>query len=573
MNSPLVPKIFTCFKEGYTLNTFARDLMSGAIVGVVALPLAIAFGIASGVTPEQGLYTAIIGGFIISLLGGSRVQIGGPTGAFIVVVYAVIQEHGYDGLAMATMMAGCFLVLMGLARMGRVIKFIPYPMTVGFTGGIALIIAVSQLKDFMGFEMTGGSKGFLQQLTAYGGNFSSVNPWAFAIGAASLFIMIGWPRLTKRIPGSLIAILVTTALVHGMDLPVSTIGTQFGAVEPGFPAFRFAGLAWEKVPELVPHALTIAILGGIESLLSAVVADGMTGRRHRSNMELIAQGAANIVSPFFGGIPATGAIARTATNIKNGGQTPVSGIVHSLTLLLIVLFLGRWASLIPMASLAAVLLVVAYNMSEWRYFVRLLRSPRADIMVMLCTFVLTVFVDLTVAIEVGVVLSALLFMNRMSEVTEIRNITCDLHENFEQEDAMSIMTRNVPDGVEVFEIYGPFFFGVANQFKDALGIVKTPPRVLILRMRHVMSIDATAIRALEDIVDKVKRDNTRLILSGVSLKLQSILNRNGLRKKLADVGMFPDIDSSLEEARRLIGGAAGEGQSPAGKAVLPGLSV
>ena len=552
MNSPLVPKIFTCFREGYTMKTFARDLMAGVIVGVVALPLAIAFGIASGVTPEQGLYTAIIAGFIISFLGGSRVQIGGPTGAFIVVIYAVIQEHGYSGLAVATMMAGGLLVFMGLARLGGVIKFIPYPMTVGFTGGIALIIGVNQVKDFLGLSITGGSRGFLHQLATYGENIASVNPWALAVGLISLAVMIGWPRLTKKIPGSLIAIIVSTSMVHSMDLPVATIGSQFGAVTPGFPAFRLGGFEWEMLPQLVPHALTIAILGGIESLLSAVVADGMTGRRHRSNMELIAQGAANIVTPMFGGIPATGAIARTATNIKNGAQTPVSGIVHSITLLLIVLFLGRWASLIPMASLAAVLLVVAYNMSEWRYFVRLLRSPRADIMVMVCTFLLTVFVDLTVAIEVGVVLSALLFMNRMSKVTEIRNITSELNEDFEEEDAMSITTRSIPEGVEVFEIYGPFFFGVANQFKDAVGIVKTPPEVLILRMRHVMSIDATAIRALEDIVDKVNRDGTRLILSGVSSRVQMLLNRNGLRKKLADVGIFPDIDSSLEEARRII---------------------
>jgi len=306
------------------------------------------------------------------------------------------------------------------------------------------------------------------------------------------------------------------------------------------------------VPALVPHALTIAILGGIESLLSAVVADGMTGRRHRSNMELIAQGVANIASPLFGGIPATGAIARTATNIKNGAQTPVSGIVHAVVLLLILVFFGQWATLIPMASLSAVLLVVAYNMSEWRYFVRLLRSPRTDILVMLCTFGLTVFVDLTVAIEVGVVLSSLLFMNRMSKVTEIRHITRELHEDFEDEDKLAITTRTIPPGVEVFEIYGPFFFGVANQFKDSMSIVKKPPKVLILRMRHVMSIDATAMRALEDIVDKVKRDGTRLIFSGVSPQLQKLFNRNGLRQKFHDVGVFPDIDTALDEARRFV---------------------
>ena len=552
MNSPLEPKIITCIKEGYTLNIFARDIMAGSIVAIVALPLAIAFGIASGVSPEQGLYTAIIAGFIISLLGGSRVQIGGPTGAFVVVVYAIIQEHGYSGLAMATMMAGVMLMLMGFVRMGGVIKFIPYPMTVGFTSGIALIIAFAQIKDFLGLKVSGSSAGFLQQLEVYAENFGSLTPWSLVIGSISLAIMLLWSRLTKKIPGSLVAIIVATTLVQAMDLPVATIGKQFGQVSSSFPAFNFVGFEWKRLPELVPHALTIAILGGIESLLSAVVADGMTGRRHRSNMELIAQGAANILIPLFGGIPATGAIARTATNIKNGAQTPVSGMVHAIVLLLILLFFGRWATLIPMASLAAVLLVVAYNMSEWRYFVRLLRSPRADILVMLCTFGLTVFVDLTVAIEVGVVLSALLFMNRMSKVTEIRNITRELREDYDHEDSMTITTRSIPPGVEVFEIYGPFFFGIANQFKDTVGIVKSPPRVLILRMRHVMSIDATAIRALEDIVDKVKRDGTMLILSGVSQQLQNLLYQNGLRKKLADVAIFPDIDSSLAEARRLI---------------------
>ena len=552
MNSPLVPKLFTCLEEGYTLKIFARDLMAGSIVGIVALPLAIAFGIASGVTPEQGLYTAIIAGFLISFLGGSRVQIGGPTGAFVVVVYAIVQEHGYSGLAMATMMAGVFLVLMGFVRMGGVIKFIPYPMTVGFTSGIALIIGVSQLKDFLGLTIAKGSAGFLHQLGMYAENIGTLAPWSVATGCLSLGIMLAWPRLTRKVPGSLIAIITATLLVRIFDLPVATIGSQFGAVSPRMPLPSLPVFDWGQLPVLVPHALTIAILGGIESLLSAVVADGMTGRRHRSNMELIAQGVANIASPLFGGIPATGAIARTATNIKNGAQTPVSGIVHAVVLLLILVFFGQWATLIPMASLSAVLLVVAYNMSEWRYFVRLLRSPRTDILVMLCTFGLTVFVDLTVAIEVGVVLSSLLFMNRMSKVTEIRHITRELHEDFEDEDKLAITTRTIPPGVEVFEIYGPFFFGVANQFKDSMSIVKKPPKVLILRMRHVMSIDATAMRALEDIVDKVKRDGTRLIFSGVSPQLQKLFNRNGLRQKFHDVGVFPDIDTALDEARRFV---------------------
>jgi len=552
MNSPLVPKIFTCMQEGYSLNAFVRDVMAGSIVGIVALPLAIAFGIASGVTPEQGLYTAIVAGFLISVLGGSRVQIGGPTGAFVVVVFAIIQEHGYSGLAIATMMAGVILILMGVVRLGGVIKFIPYPMTVGFTSGIALIIAVSQVKDFLGLAMTENSAGFVPRLITYAKSINTFTPWSVGIGCISLVIMLTWPRLTRKIPGSLVAIIAATLLVCLLGLPVATIGTEFGKVAASLPKPGLPDFDWQMMPALVPHALTIAILGGIESLLSAVVADGMTGRRHRSNMELIAQGVANVASPLFGGIPATGAIARTATNIKNGAQTPVSGIVHAIVLLLILVFFGRWATLIPMAALAAVLLVVAYNMSEWRYFVRLLRSPRADILVMLSTFGLTVFVDLTVAIEVGVVLSALLFMNRMSKVTEIRHITSELHEEFDDDDSLAITTRSIPAGVEVFEIYGPFFFGVANQFKDAVGIVKMPPKVLILRMRHVMSVDATAMRALEDIIDKVKRDGTRLILSGVSQSLTSMLTGNGLRHKLKDVGIFPDIDSALAEAKRLV---------------------
>jgi SulP family sulfate permease len=552
MSTRLVPKLFSCFKEGYSLNFLVRDVMAGSIVGIVALPLAIAFGIASGVTPEQGLYTAIIAGFFISLLGGSRVQIGGPTGAFVVVVYAIVQEHGYSGLAMATMMAGIFLVFMGFVRMGGIIKFIPYPMTIGFTSGIALIIAVSQIKNFLGLSITRDFSGFLPQLIVYAENFGTLSPWSVAIGCLSLGIMLTWSRVTRKIPGSLIAIISATVLVQTYDLPVTTIGSQFGTVSARLPVPHLPVFDWGQLPVLVPHALTIAILGGIESLLSAVVADGMTGRRHRSNMELIAQGVANIVSPLFGGIPATGAIARTATNIKNGAQTPVSGIVHALVLLFILVFFGHWATLIPMATLSAVLLVVAYNMSEWRYFLRLLRSPRTDILVMLCTFGLTVFVDLTVAIEVGVVLSSLLFMNRMSKVTEIRHITRELHEDYEREDKLSITTRSVPPGVEVFEIYGPFFFGVANQFKDSMSIVKKPPKVLILRMRHVMSIDATAMRALEDIIDKVKRDGTRLILSGVSPQLHKLFNQKELRQKFADVGVYPDIDSALNEARRFV---------------------
>jgi len=557
MPARLVPALFSSMAEGYNGQRFLQDIMAGVIVGIVALPLAIAFGIASGVNPEQGIITAIVGGIIISLLSGSQVQIGGPTGAFIVVVFAIISEHGYSGLALATLMAGVILVLMGMARLGAVIKFIPYPMTVGFTAGIAVIIATGQLKDFLGLAISTPAADFPHKILDYSRHLDSFNPQALVVGLVAITLLIGWPRLTRKVPGSMVAILVTTALVHLVDLKVATIGSQFGAVPAVFPTPRLPVIDWRQVPVLIPHALTIALLGAIESLLSAVVADGMTGTRHRSNMELVAQGVANLAAPLFGGIPVTGAIARTATNIKNGAQTPVAGVVHGVVLLFILLFFGRWATLIPMATLAAVLLVVAYHMSEWRHFVRLLRSPRADILVMLCTFGLTVFVDLTVAIEAGVVLSALLFMHRMSQATEVRNITRELHEDFEREDELAIATREVPAGVEVFEIHGPFFFGAANQFKDTLSIVKSRPRVLILRMRHVPFLDATAMRAMEDMVDRIRREGTALILSGVSPALRTALLQGELRAKLVEVAILPDIDASLVEARRIL--AAGNG--------------
>ncbi len=562
MKGALVPEFVACLREGYTFRSLWRDLMAGVIVGIVALPLAIAFGIASGVSPAQGLYTAIIAGFVISALSGSRVQIGGPTGAFIVVVFAIVQEHGYDGLAQATLMAGVLLMVMGFARLGGVIKFIPYPMTVGFTSGIALIIAVSQIKDFLGLSMEAGGGEFVHKLAAYAAHLWTLNFWALATGVLTLAVMIVWPRLTRKIPGSLVAILLATLVTSLFDLPVRTIGSEFGEIPALPPMPRMPGFEWSRLPELMPHALTIALLGAIESLLSAVVADGMTGRRHHSNMELVAQGAANMVSPLFGGIPATGAIARTATNIKNGGATPVAGMVHAVVLLFILVFFGRWAVLVPMASLAAVLLVVSYHMSEWRHFLRLLRAPKADVLVLVSTFLLTVFVDLTVAIECGVVLSALLFMDRMSKVSSTRCVTRELREEYDEEDSMSIGLRELPEGVEVFEVYGPFFFGAANQFKDTLGLVRGRPKVLILRMRHVMSVDATAIHALEDVVDKTKRDGTKLIFSGVGKELHSFLFANGLREKLTGVPMLPDIDSALAEARRQLADEEGDAAPP-----------
>jgi SulP family sulfate permease len=426
-------------------------------------------------------------------------------------------------------------------------------MTIGFTGGIALLIAIIQIKDFLGLQTNGSSSNILNRLTDYISNIHTVNVGSASIGFMTFFILIIWPRVSKRVPGAIIAIIFTTIVVKIFSLPVATIGTEFGSVSSGLPMPKLPTLNWNLVPQLISPALTIAILGSIESLLSAVVADGMTGTRHRSNMELIAQGAANLVSPLFGGIPATGAIARTATNIKNGAQSPVSGIIHALVLLLILIYLGEWAVLIPMPCLAAILIMVAYHMSEWRHFVNLLHAPRADIIVMLLTFGLTVFVDLTVAIEAGIVLSALLFMNRMSQLTETRNITHELTENYEKDDALSISGRTVPQGVEVFEIYGPFFFGAANQFKDTLSLIKKPPKVLILRMRHVLSIDATAMHALEDVIAKTKKDGTKLIFSGVQPRLKSYLIQKGMSKKLKGVSIMPDIDSALNEANLYLG--------------------
>src|SRR5262245_1811167 len=417
MHTRLEPKLVTVLREGYSWRLFLSDLGAGVTVGVVALPLAIAFAIASGVKPEQGLYTAIVAGFVIAALGGSRAQISGPTGAFIVIIYSIVQQFGYDGLAVATLIAGAMLIAMGFARMGALLKFIPYPVTVGFTSGIAVIIFSSQVRDFLGLRMDTVPSGFVEKWTAFAHSAGTIDLRAVAIGTAALLLSVGLPRYTRRIPGPLIAIVAVTVVAKLADLPVETIGSRFGAVPANLPFPRLPQVTWELVRQMFPSAVTIALLAALESLLAAVVADGMMGTRHRSNMELIAQGSGNIASVLFGGIPATGAIARTATNIKSGAKTPVSGMVHSATLALILLFFGRWAAYIPMAALAATLLVVAYNMSEWRAFVKLFRSPKSDVAVLLTTFLLTVLIDLTVAIQVGVVLAAFLFLRRMSEET------------------------------------------------------------------------------------------------------------------------------------------------------------
>lgn len=544
-----IPKLVTVIQEGYSKGQFVKDLTAGVIVGIVALPLAIAFAIASGVKPEQGLYTAIVAGFLISCLSGSRVQVGGPTGAFIVIIYGIVQQYGYDGLATATLIAGVLLIAMGVAGLGTVIKYIPYPVTVGFTAGIALIIAMGQLRDFFGLDMESVSSDFIEKIEAYAANAGSINIHAVWIGLLTIGLVQFWPRITRRIPGSLIAILLTTFLVQLLDIPVETIASRFGEVPSTLPALRIPDLRWSVVTEMFSPALSIALLGGIESLLSAVVADGMTGRRHRSNMELIAQGVANMASPLFGGIPATGAIARTATNVKSGGRTPIAGIVHAVVLLLIMLLFGKWAALIPMASLAGILLVVAYNMSEWRLFLKLFKSPRSDIATLMITFVLTVLIDLTVAIQVGVVLAALLFMRRMVNVTNMGYITTNSFTDDEED--YDLKSYDVPPHVEIFEINGPFFFGAADKFVDAISHIKNQPRVLILRMRKVPSLDATGLTALEKVYERTKKEGTHLIISGTQKQPLEVMQNAEFLDKIGEGNVCDSFQQALDRASDL----------------------
>ncbi|MEC5142712.1 SulP family inorganic anion transporter [Chitinophaga sp. 212800010-3] len=509
-----IPKLIETLK-GYTRVQFVRDLLAGLIVGVVALPLAIAFAIASGVSPEKGLYTAVIAGFIISALGGSKVQIGGPTGAFIVIVYGIVQQHGVNGLIIATFIAGGILIIMGIARLGSVIQFIPYPLIVGFTSGIALVIFSSQIKDFLGLRIGAIPADFIEKWVIYGRNISSLNYYALAIAVFTVLVTFLWPKVTHKIPGSLVAIILSTLATTLLQLPVETIGSRFGSIPTSLPVPVFPHLDFSTIKQLIQPAFTIALLGGIESLLSAVVADGMIGGKHKSNMELVAQGVANISSAVFGGIPATGAIARTATNIKNGGRTPVAGIVHALTLLLIILFVGKWAALIPMATLAGILVVVTYNMSEWENFVAIAKGPRGDAVVLVVTFLLTVIVDLTVAIEIGMILSVFLFMRKMAQLSNVNILTKQANGGKRNGDPLSIKNFSVPAGVEVFEITGPLFFGAAYKFKDASKFIESRPQVLIIRMRQVPIIDATGIQTLKDVNNDMKHRGTKLILSEV----------------------------------------------------------
>jgi SulP family sulfate permease len=547
------PKLFNTLRN-YNRQQFGKDLMAGLIVGLVALPLAIAFAIASGVSPEKGLYTAIIGGFIISALGGSRVQIGGPTGAFIVIVYGIVQAHGINGLIIATFMAGIMLILMGLARLGSVIKFIPYPLIIGFTSGIALIIFSSEVKDFLGLEMGVVPADFLDKWKAFILHIQTMNIYTVLIGVTTIVIISLWPGVTHKIPGSLIAILVTTAAMQFLHLPVETIGSKFGVIPSALPKPGIPNLDLTTIKNLIRPAFTIALLGGIESLLSAVVSDGMIGGNHKSNMELVAQGTANIFSSIFGGIPATGAIARTATNVKNGGRTPVAGMTHAITLLLILLFFGKWASLIPMATLAGILVIVAYNMSEWRHFLAVLRGPKGDMAVLLTTFLLTVLIDLTVAIEVGMALAAFLFMRNMIKFSNVSSITKDFEGGQNGDDKESLNNFNIPKNVEVYEIAGPLFFGAAYKFKDAMRSIENPPKVLIIRMRKVPIIDATGIKTIAEVYKESKQSGTRLILSEVhSEQIISELKGARLLFAIGKANVTGTFQEAVDRSKAIIG--------------------
>ena len=551
------PKLVDTLRN-YSRADFMRDLMAGVIVGIVALPLAIAFGIASGVSPEKGIITAVIAGFVVSLLGGSRVQIGGPTGAFIIIVYGIVQEYGEAGLLVATLMGGVLLLLMGLFRLGTVIKFIPYPIIVGFTSGIAVTIFTTQVADIFGLDF-GGEKvpgDFIEKWALYFRHFDTVNWWNTLVAVLSIAIIALTPKLMRRIPGSLVAIVVMTAAVWalrryaGID-SIDTIGDRF-TIRSELPAAALPALDWEAVRNLFPVAVTIALLGAIESLLSATVADGVIEDRHDSNTELIAQGAANLLTPLFGGIPATGAIARTMTNINNGGRTPVAGIVHAVVLLLILLLLMPLAQYIPMACLAGVLAVVAYNMSGWRTFKALLRNPRSDVAVLLITFFLTVVFDLTVAIEVGLLIACVLFLKRVMETTEISVIRDEIDPSAGTDLTLHEEHLTVPEGVEVYEINGPYFFGIATKFEELMAQMGDRPKVRVIRMRKVPFIDSTGLHNLTTLCEMSRREKIEVVLSGVNEQVHMALERAGIIEKLGGENVCPNIHVALERAARLV---------------------
>ena len=540
------PKIVSAIRS-YDKKTFSSDLMAGIIVGIVALPLAIAFAIASGVSPEKGIITAIVAGFIISALGGSKVQIGGPTGAFIIIISGIIAQYGVQGLTIATLMAGVFLILMGVLRLGTIIKYIPYPIVVGFTSGIAVTIFTTQIKDLTGMQMSSNPSDFIEKWIAYFQNIGNIDLWSTAMGLLSIVIITLMPRISKKIPGSLIAIIVVTIVALllkefcGVD-SIETIGDRF-SINAKIPEAQMPQMTWDTIKGLAAPAFTIAILGAIESLLSATVADGVTGDHHNSNTELIGQGIANLATPLFGGIPATGAIARTMTNINNGGRTPIAGIVHAAVLLLIFLFLMPLARFIPMACLAGVLVVVSYGMSGWRSFLAMLKNPKSDITVLLLTFFLTIIFDLTIAIEVGLVCACLLFMRRMSEI--------DISEDADMQ-AGNLENLTIPKGVEVYEINGPYFFGAGNRAEEMMQRFGNDPKVRIIRMRKVPFIDSTGLHNLENLCLMSKKENVQIVLSGVNPKVEAVLVKNGFIELLGRENICNHIDIALARAKEIV---------------------
>lgn len=551
------PKLFSALKH-YNRKTLVEDLMAGVIVGIVALPLAIAFGIASGVSPEKGIITAIVAGLMISVFGGSKVQIGGPTGAFIVIVYGIIQQYGFQGLTIATLMAGVFLILFGILRLGTIIKYIPYPIIVGFTSGIAITIFTTQIKDLLGMQMDAVPADFIEKWIAYFKHLGSIDLWSTIVGLVSVIIIAATPRFSKKIPGSLVAIIVMTigALLlrqYAGVTTIETIGDRF-SISSQLPEATIPALTWNTIKSLVAPALTIAVLGAIESLLSATVADGVIGDHHHSNTELIGQGLANLLSPIFGGIPATGAIARTMTNINNGGRTPVAGIVHAAVLLLIFLFLMPLAQYIPMACLAGVLVVVSYGMSGWRSFLAMMRNPKSDVTVLLLTFFLTIIFDLTVAIEVGLICACLLFMRRMAETTDVRVVMdeIDLNEDADMERG-NLEHLIIPRDTEVYEINGPYFFGAGNRFEDIMARYGNRPKVRIIRMRKVPFIDSTGLHNLENLCLMSQKEGITIILSGVNEKVETVLKRNGFSELLGEENICNHIDLALARAKELVG--------------------
>ena len=557
-NSYFAPRLLSELRH-YNKAKFAADLMAGLIVGIVALPLAIAFGIASGVSPSQGILTAIIGGFIVSALGGSRVQIGGPTGAFIVIIYGIVSDPnlGLSGLMLATMLAGIFLILLGVCHLGTIIKFIPYPIVVGFTSGIAVTIFTTQIKDLFGLTIAGKMPGdFLSKWLVYFQNFDTVDWVTTAIGVLSIVIIALTPKVSKKVPGSLVAIIVMTIGVYFLntytDMKVLTIGDQFGEIKASIPSLQVPNLSWESVKSLFPTAMVIAVLGAIESLLSATVADGVCGDHHNSNQELIGQGVANLCTPLFGGIPCTGAIARTMTNINNGGRTPVAGIIHAAVLLVIFLVLMPLAAYIPMSCLAGVLVIVSYNMSGWRTFMQLMKNPKSDVIVLFITFLLTVIFDLTIAIEVGLLIACLLFMKRMAESTQIKVIADEIDPNDETDAEVHEEHLRIPQGVEVYEINGPYFFGIANKFEELMAAMEDHPKVRIIRMRRVPFIDSTGIHNLQNLCEMSHREGTHIVLSGVTPNVYSVLEHNGFCHLLGKDHICPNINVALERASALV---------------------